>query len=543
MKLKINQIKISADTKDEYDALEKNVIKKLKIHRDNLKSIKIVKKSIDARKKPEISFVYAVEADVEKISKNIFRDKNIIEIKNKEKYSFVPTGSAILTNRPVVVGFGPAGIFCAYMLAKHGYRPLVIERGSDVDTRIKDVDEFWETGVLNPNSNIQFGEGGAGTFSDGKLNTTVNDKQLRNTFVLETLVKFGAPENIMYDSKPHIGTDILCNVVKNMRNSIIGYGGEIRFNTTLTGINMDDNKIKSIEVISKTDGNSNSGTKTTIPCDLAVLSIGHSARDTFIMLNNNNVAMEQKPFAVGVRVEHRQNSINESMYGKGYNKKLPASPYKLTAKASDGRGVYSFCMCPGGYVVDASSEEGMLAVNGMSYNKRDGENANSAIVTTVQPSDYPGDDVLSGMYFQRDLEKKAFNVGKGRVPVQRYGDFKNGKVTKTFGNITPNIKGKYEMANIKDILPEYVSNALEECMPYFGKKIDGFDDEDTVFSAIESRTSSPVRIIRNDSCESISHIGLYPCGEGAGYAGGITSAAIDGIKVFEAITTKYDNDF
>lgn len=533
MKLRINQIKISIDTVNEFVALEQGILKKLKIHKDALVDYKIVKKSIDARKKPDIYYVYSVEVDVKKASGHISKDKDILIIKNKEKYSFEPMGTVSMSHRPIVVGFGPAGMFCGYMLAKYGYRPIVIERGSDVDTRIKDVEEFWETGKLNPDSNIQFGEGGAGTFSDGKLNTTVNDKQLRNTFVLETLVKFGAPENILYDSKPHIGTDILCDVVKNIRNEIIKLGGEVRFNQALTAINFSDNQVESI-VINDTE---------TIKCKTVVLAIGHSARDTFIMLENNNVAMEAKPFAIGVRVEHKQEMINESMYGKGYNKKLPAAPYKLTGKASDGRGVYSFCMCPGGYVVNAASEEGMTAVNGMSYNKRDGENANSAIVTTIQPSDYPGVGPLRGMYFQRELEKKAYITGKGNIPVQRYADYVENIATTSLGRVTPNIKGKYEFANIKEILPDYISKAIEECMPIFGKKIKGFDDGDTILSAIESRTSSPVRIIRNDVLESISHMGIYPCGEGAGYAGGITSAAIDGIKVFETIATKYNNDF
>lgn len=529
MKLRINQIKISIDTGNEFAALEQGILKKLKIHKDALVDYKIVKKSIDARKKPDIYYVYSVEVDVKKAPGHIKKDRDILIIKNKEKYSFESMGIVSMCHRPIIVGFGPAGMFCGYMLAKYGYRPIIIERGSDVDTRIKDIEEFWETGKLNIASNIQFGEGGAGTFSDGKLNTTVNDKQLRNTFVLETLVKFGAPENILYDSKPHIGTDILCDIVKNIRNEIIALGGEVRFNQTLTGINFSDNQVESI-VINDTE---------VIKCETVVLAIGHSARDTFIMLDNNNVAMEAKPFAIGVRVEHKQEMINESMYGKGYNQKLPAAPYKLTGKASDGRGVYSFCMCPGGYVVNASSEGGMTAVNGMSYNKRNGENANSAIVTTIQPSDYPGDGPLRGMYFQRELERKAYITGKGKIPVQRYGDYVENIVTTSLGRVTPNIKGKYEFANIKDILPDYISKAIEECMPVFGKKIKGFDDGDTILSAIESRTSSPVRIIRNDVLESISHTGIYPCGEGAGYAGGITSAAIDGIKVFEAIATKY----
>lgn len=533
MKLRINQIKISVEKSDESSELERVILKRLKIHKKDLVHYKIVKKSIDARKKPDIYYVYSVDVDVKEISGYIHKDKNISVIKNQKKYSFKVEGTAHMSYRPIVVGFGPGGMFCGYMLAKYGYKPIIIERGSNVDTRIKEVEEFWKSGVLNTDSNIQFGEGGAGTFSDGKLNTTVNDKQFRNTFVLETLVKFGAPENILYDAKPHIGTDILCNVVKNMRNAIIDLGGEVCFNKVLTGINFSNNKVDSVVV----------NNMETIKCETVVLAIGHSARDTFIMLDENNVTMEAKPFAIGVRIEHRQEMINESMYGKGYNKKLPASPYKLTGRASDGRGVYSFCMCPGGYVVNASSEAGMTAINGMSYNKRDGENANSAIVTTVHPSDYMGIGPLRGMYFQRELEKKTYIAGKGKIPVQRYGDYIKNITTSKLGKVNPNIKGDYEFANIREILPDYISKAIEECMPFFAKKINGFDDSDSIMSAIESRTSSPVRIVRNDLCESVSHIGIYPCGEGAGYAGGITSAAIDGIKVFEAIATKYNNDF
>lgn len=526
-RLKINQIKMNTYAGEQQ--LEEKILKILKIEKKNLISFKIVKKSIDARKKPDIFYVYAVEVCVNNVSKNILKNKDIQVVDKHKKYNFICSGTNYLNSRPVIAGFGPAGMFCGYMLAKNGYNPIIIERGCDVDTRIKKVDHFWETGELDTESNIQFGEGGAGTFSDGKLNTTVNDKLLRNRLVLETLVEFGAPENILYDSKPHIGTDILCNVVKNIRNYIIKHGGKILFEKKLTGIEFEGDKLTSIIV--------NENEK--IDCQVLILAIGHSARDTFTMLNEIDVKMEQKPFAVGIRVEHLQETINRSMYGKGYDTNLPASPYKLTAKSSDGRGVYSFCMCPGGYVVNASSEKGMTVVNGMSYSRRDGKNANSAIVTTVTPDDFKGESPLAGMYFQQELERKAFMEGNGDVPVQLFGDFKKNTVTKEFGRVTPSIKGKFKMSNLKNILPEYVSTAIEECMPKFAKSIEGFDKDDTVFSAIESRTSSPVRIVRDENCESLSIKGLYPCGEGAGYAGGITSAAIDGVKVFEAVASKY----
>lgn len=531
-RIRINQIKINV-ANDGKDALEKAVLKALRIKKESLISYKIVKKSIDARKKTDIFFVYVVEVCAKKVSANIFKNRNIVFVKKKEKYSFSCSGTNKMKHRPVVIGFGPAGMFCAYMLALNGYKPIVIERGSCVEKRMEDINTFWNTGKLNTESNVQFGEGGAGTFSDGKLNTTVNDKQLRNQFVLETFVKFGAPENILYDAKPHIGTDILCNVVKNMREFVVNKGGEVMFDTKVTDFVFEDNILKSL-LINDTEE---------MPCEVAVLAIGHSARDTFITLHERNIHMEAKPFAIGVRVEHTQKMINESMYGTKFCDVLPASPYKLTGKSSDGRGVYSFCMCPGGYVVNASSEDRRLVVNGMSYSKRDGKNANSAIVTAITPDDYKDEGPLSGMYLQRELEERAFAEGQGSVPVQRYGDFIEDKATSEFGKVKPNIKGAYRKANIKKILPQYVSSAIEECMPIFGETIKGFDDEDAVFSAIESRTSSPVRIGRDELLESVSHKGLYPCGEGAGYAGGITSAAIDGIKVFEAITSKYNNDF
>lgn len=531
-RIRINQIKINVND-NEKTALENNIIKILKGKKDNLISYKIVKKSIDARKKPDIFYVYSVEVKVKKVSKNVFRNKNIIPVKKKEKYNFICTGRERLLHRPVVVGFGPAGLFCAYMLAKNGYRPMIFERGSCVEKRTRDINRFWETGVLNTESNVQFGEGGAGTFSDGKLNTTVNDRQLRNRLVLETFVKYGAPESILYDAKPHIGTDILCNVVKNMRNFIIQNGGDIFFDSKVTDIIFEEGRLTALII----------NEEKKIECEAAVFAIGHSARDTFIKLNNIGVHMEPKPFAIGVRVEHRQEMINESMYGKGYSDELPASSYKLTGKASDGRGVYSFCMCPGGYVVNASSERERMVVNGMSYSGRGGENANSAIVATITPKDFPDKSPLGGMYLQRELEQRAFKEGKGKIPLQTYLDFKRNEKTVTLGTVKPNMKGGYCMSNIKNILPPYISSAIEECMPVFAKTIKGFDSDDTLLSAIESRTSSPVRINRGEDFESVSHKGVYPCGEGAGYAGGITSAAIDGIKVFEAITTKYDNDF
>lgn len=524
--IRIRQIKIEAMA-DGKDALFKAVSKKMNLQKDKIKEINVCKKSIDARNKSEIFFVYEVDVSVDDehrvLQKN---DINIFE-SPKSKYKFPEKGIIPLANRPVIVGSGPAGLFSAYMLAENGYNPLVIERGADIDSRKRATEKFWETGVLDANTNVQFGEGGAGTFSDGKLNTLVKDKFGRCRRVLEIFVECGAPEEILYEQKPHIGTDILADVIKNMRKKIENMGGSFLFNTCLTDIIYENGNIKGITV----NGEKN------ISCEVLVLAIGHSARDTFRLLSDLNVKMSAKPFAVGVRVQHRQDMINSSQYGEKYKDVLPPASYKLTYQAKNGRGVYTFCMCPGGYVVNASSENGHLAVNGMSYHNRDGKNANSAVIVTVSPDDF-GKNPLDGVEFQRKLEKLAYSSGDGKIPVQLLGDFIDGKITEKFGNVNPAFKGGYSFADINDILPKSVGEAIKEAFSDFGRKIKGFDDKDAVLAAIESRTSSPVRIERGDSGEG-SVGGLYPCGEGAGYAGGITSAAMDGIKIAEKIAERY----
>ncbi len=531
--IRINQIKLHYNH-SENDLLIK-IAEKLKIRKENIKEeiidYKIVKKSIDARYKPDFKFVYSVNVilkNEKNIKKNVF-NTDIYFIKD-EKYSFKPSGNKIMKNRPVIVGFGPAGIFCAYFLAKHGYNPLVIERGKCVEDRIVDVNNFFNGMSLNTESNVQFGEGGAGTFSDGKLNTLVKDKFYRNKLVLETLVEFGAKESILYENKPHIGTDKLSEVIVNMRKAIINMGGEIRFNSKLTNIFVNDNKLTGIEV----------NYEEKIDTENLVLALGHSSRDTFEMLYKSGISMESKAFAVGVRIEHPQIIIDENMYGDDHNafENIEAAEYKVTHQATNGRGVYSFCMCPGGYVVNASSEDGRIAINGMSYSKRDGINANSALIVTVNPSDFGDDKPLSAIEYQRSLENKAFAEGKGNIPVQLFGDFCENKISTEFGEILPQIKGKYAFGNIRNILPKEVCESLIEGIENFGKKISGFDRKDAVLSAVESRTSSPIRMHRND--EFMANIeGIYPCGEGAGYAGGITSAAMDGVRVFEAIAKLY----
>ncbi|NLP34462.1 MAG: NAD(P)-binding protein, partial [Clostridiales bacterium] len=443
------------------------------------------------------------------------------------KYNFKPNGTMELKLRPVVVGTGPAGLYCAYLLAKHGYQPLVIERGEEVAKRVQAVEHFWNCNELNTESNVQFGEGGAGTFSDGKLNTMVKDVSHRYRFVLDTFVANGAPNDILYRNKPHIGTDKLREVVVNIRNEIIRLGGEVRFGTKLTDIIIEKGSLRQIEV----------NHKEKIPCEVLISALGHSARDTFEMFLERGLTLLPKPFAIGFRIEHRQEMINHSQYGDQATY-LPPAEYKLTHKTQSGRGVYSFCMCPGGYVVNASSEEGHLVVNGMSNYARDGRNANSAIVVTVKPEDFGSEGPLSGIAFQRQMERMAYEAGKGLVPIQLFGDLLRNRDSATIGNVIPNIKGGYRLTNLKNCLPEVIHKDIIEGILAFDKKIKGFADEEAVLAGVESRTSSPVRILRNDELES-NIAGIYPCGEGAGYAGGITSAAMDGIKVFEAIASKY----
>lgn len=525
--IRLRQVKVSLDKRDN---LLHKVAHLLYINEQEIISYKIVKESIDARNKQNILLTYEVDVEVnneDEILKQV-SSKDIF-LTPDETFKFEITGIEIMNYRPIIVGAGPAGLFCAYLLAQYGYRPLIIERGENVEKRIKSIEEFWQTGKLNINSNVQFGEGGAGTFSDGKLNTLVKDKEFIGKKVFEIFVDNGAPKEIMYLNKPHIGTDILRNVVINMRNQIIKMGGEFRYNTCLTNINIIDNHVESIEV----------NNKEIINCDNLILAIGHSARDTFRMLYDKKINMEAKPFAVGVRIEHPQMMINKSQYGLDNHPYLKAASYKLTYKASNGRGVYSFCMCPGGYVVNASSENNCLVVNGMSNYNRESENANSALVVTVSPKDF-GNNPLDGIEYQRKLEYKAYTKGNGKIPVQLYKDFKNNNISNEQGNVSIITKGNYTFSNLNDILPSYITESLKEAIPEFGKKIKGFDRDDAVMLGIESRTSSPIRILRNDDYSSNIE-GIYPIGEGAGYAGGITTSAIDGVKMALKIAKKYKN--
>ncbi len=551
--LRINQIKLSPEVSLDENALDRELKKKIKKFlrlKDGAEfTYNIVRKSIDSRKKPDIFIVYAVDVKIkgeneEKLIKKI-NDNNVM-VSKTVYYKEPPLIRDKTRPNPVIVGFGPAGMFCALMLARAGYKPIVIERGEAVEERIKSVEEFWNGGKLNTQSNAQFGEGGAGTFSDGKLNTQVKEVYGRISKTLSIFIEHGADKSIAYEAKPHVGTDKLVEIVRSIRNEIISLGGEIRFNTQLLDINISEDKVESIVVgDSRQVKADNMGYDTAcstgvevIKCDTLVLAIGHSARDTFAMLKDK-LDMEQKPFAVGLRIEHKQELINIHEFGDGkYKNYMPAS-YKLTHRASNGRGVYSFCMCPGGFVVNASSEEGRLAVNGMSYSKRDSDNANSALIVTVDKEDFGSEDVLAGIEFQRRLEEKAYSLKEGKIPVQRFKDFKNDEestISGLEGNRVKNqIRGQYAPANVRSILPEAVAEALVEGIQAFDRQIKGFADDDALLSGIESRTSSPVRILRNEDLQAVNVHGIYPCGEGAGYAGGITSAAVDGIKVFEAI--------
>ena len=498
----------------------------LGVSNSKIHNLKIVKRSVDARKKGHVKVIYTIDVAVDgserKILKNCIRNKRVTEA--PVSFYRAPKPGKAPDVRPVIVGFGPAGMFAALILAMAGWKPLILERGEDAVKRHARVEKFFSTGILSTKSNVQFGEGGAGTFSDGKLNTGVNNPRI--AWVLEQFVKAGAREDILYDAKPHVGTDVLLTVVQNLRQRIIDLGGEVRFCAQVTNLISENGKLTGVEV----------NGKEIIPCEKCVLAIGHSARDTFETLQGLEIPMEPKPFAMGVRIEHRQETIDRAQYGE-LIPALPPADYKLVEHL-DLETVYTFCMCPGGQVVAAASEEGMIATNGMSNADRDGENANAALLVTLNPRDFPYDGPLGGMQWQREIEKKAYEVsGSYRAPAQRAGDFLAGRPTVEAGSVQPSYRPGVAFCDLHQVLPEKICRALTQALPRLDRRLQGFNDPDAILTAPETRSSSPVRILRDESRQSVLR-GLYPAGEGAGYAGGIMSAALDGIQTAEAILNK-----
>ena len=614
--IQINQcrIPITYSLEERMRLLEQKIRTTLRIKDPEQFTWQVHRRSIDARKKPEIAYVYTLWVQTEQEEKKVRRLKNpkvqlvkernypgnfIADIRNhtdrdslanqndsagacshKDSDIHANMGECIdthslestmvkppiltkLDNRipPIIIGAGPAGLFAAYLLTECGCPPIVLDRGKPIAKRRADVDLFWRTGILDPNSNVLFGEGGAGTFSDGKLNTSDKDKTGRIAYVLETFAHFGAPGEIIYGQKPHIGTDVLAEVISSMRQYLEDKGCRFEFETTVNDLCAENGRLQQLLCTSK-------GTQRVFPVSNVVLAIGHSSRDTFQMLEQRGVPMEAKNFAVGFRVEHPQKMTDEALYGRENIGKLPAAPYKLTSNFPNGRSVYSFCMCPGGYVVNASSQAHQTVVNGMSYASRDGANANSAIVVSVTGKDFyrnqaaAGSDYrnahtgnflqqesreevmrkssaivnpLAGMYYQMELEEAAYRLGGGAIPQQLYGDFRQRTDSHAYGDFESQTKGTRTFANLRGILSEEMEQAFLNGMEHFAHIIPGFDRTDAILSGVESRTSSPVRILRDEKLQSPMAQGLYPCGEGAGYAGGIVSAAVDGLRVAEAI--------
>ena len=528
--IRVSNIKIYEDISDE--EVFKLVLKKYKMLKENVNEWHISKKSIDARKKNDVHYSYSIDIDIKNEDK-FLKDKNISRLKSTKSPELQLNMNKSI--KPVIIGAGPAGLFAALTFVQNGYKPIIVEQGESVEKRKKSVDLFINTGILNTNSNVQFGEGGAGTFSDGKLTSGISSPYCKK--VLKEFVNFGAPEQILYLTKPHIGTDNLVNIIKNMRKYIISCGGQFLFNTKFIDFEAVNNNISKISVL-HLDNNCIE----TIDTNVLILAIGHSSRDTFKKIYEKGLLLEPKNFSVGVRIEHLQSEINKAQYGTITKLDLPPADYKLAYHSISGRSCYTFCMCPGGVVMPSSSEQNTIVTNGMSYFARDGENANSAVLVNVMPSDFSTSSPLAGIDFQKNLEEKAFILGGSNyfAPVQRFEDFDNNVKSEFIGSVKPSYKPGFTLSNLNDIMPDFVSSTLKEGIKYFDTKLHGFANPDSILTGMETRSSSPVRILRDENL--VSNInGIYPCGEGAGYAGGIMSAAVDGIKcAIAAIEKKRD---
>lgn len=523
--IRVQDIKLTLE--EDKTQLPYKIAKKLRIKPEDITYYTIYKEAIDARQKKAIKLIYTVDIKTPKEAQLL---KQYPQLKMTDLPYQPPQKGKGIIKRPVVVGSGPCGLFAALLLAEQGFKPIILERGKCVEERLKDVKRFWNEGILDPKSNVQFGEGGAGTFSDGKLTTQIKNKRCRK--VLEEMVQAGANAEILYKNKPHVGTDVLQRVVSNLRQKIIDLGGTFYFETQLTDIEIEDQALKAVIL----------NHKEKLETNHCILAIGHSARDTFEMLYQKQLAMEQKAFSIGMRIEHLQEWINIAQYGEenAQHPKLGAAEYKLVHHCKNGRSVYSFCMCPGGYVIASASEEGHVVTNGMSEQARDSRNANSAILVNIMPSDFKDKHPLAGIALQRHFEALAFQLGHKtyKAPVQRLEDFYQNQTTTALGVVKPTYQPGVVYSNLREALPRFMSEAIHEAMQAFGKKLHNFDHPDALWTGFETRSSSPVRLIRNKQYES-SIKGLYPAGEGAGYAGGITSAAVDGIQVAEYLISQY----